>query len=104
MAGPVTEFRAGTRLHSVTCTTEVIVTKGGSGVLTCGGKPMTAEDVHANGARPGQPEEDRTLLGKRYRSPDGAFEALCVRQGTGALELDGVPLELVKPRTLPASD
>lgn len=104
MAAPVTEFRAGIRLHSATCTTEVIVTKGGKGVLTCGGQPMAAEDARATGTRPSQPEEDRTLLGKRYRAPDGAFEVLCVRQGAGALELDGVPLELVKPRILPASD
>ncbi|WP_230202778.1 hypothetical protein [Parafrankia discariae] len=65
---------------------------------------MTTQDVQATGTRPGRPEEDRTLLGKRYRAPGGTFEALCVRQGAGALELDGLPLELVKPRTLPASD
>ncbi|WP_230205175.1 hypothetical protein [Parafrankia elaeagni] len=74
---------------------------------------MTARGSQVTDARPdgpdlecgsGRPEEAQTLLGKRYRAPGGTFEALCVRQGAGALELDGVPLELVKPRILPASD
>jgi hypothetical protein len=29
---------------------------------------------------------------------------LCVGQGSGWLAFDGVPLELVKPKALPASD
>lgn len=98
------ELKPGTRLRSVMCTAEVIVTSRGAGTLTCGGKPMADGGDGFAGLPQGEPSQDRTLLGKRYRAPAGTLEVLCVRQGSGALHLDGVPLELVKPKTLPASD
>jgi len=104
----VPEVKLGTRLRSVACSTEVVLTNGSppQGDLTCGGHPMVpSEDATAAAPSPrGDVAADRTLLGKRYRSADGTIEVLCLRQGAGALAVDGVPLELVRPKTLPASD
>jgi hypothetical protein len=100
--------KLGTRLRSVACHTEVIVTKGSpaQGALSCSGQPMvpSEEADTASAARSGDIALDRTLLGKRYRTADGSIEVLCVHQGQGALTLGGMPLELVKPKLLPASD
>jgi hypothetical protein len=108
----VTELRAGTRLRSTTSTTVVLVTRGDSGVLTCGGQPMVpAEDIQAPPASPGhdlssQPADDtgETILGKRYHSPDGTLQVLCIQQGAGTLAINGTALELIKPKLLPSSD
>ncbi len=102
------EVKLGTRLRSVVCTTEVIVTKGSPprGALSCSGQPMVpSEGADTTPAVPsGDVALDRTLLGKRYRTADGSIEVLCVHQGRGALAVGGMPLELVKPKLLPASD
>jgi hypothetical protein len=83
--------------------TEIIVTMAGEGSLTCGGRPMvpleTAETTTFPVALPGV-----TLIGRRYHAPDRQLQVLCTRQGPGTLELDGKPLELIKPKLLPASD
>ncbi len=102
------EVRPGTRLRSVVCRTEVIVTMGSpsQGALTCGGQPMVPnEGAHPAPASPsGNIALDKTLLGKRYRTAAGSIEVLCVHQGRGAVAVDGTPLEMVKPKLLPASD
>jgi hypothetical protein len=104
----VAEIKLGTRLRSAVCNTEVIVTKGSpfEGALTCGGQPMVLSEGAgaAPATRSGDIALDKTLLGKRYRTADGSIEMLCVHQGRGALAIDGMPLELVKPKLLPASD
>jgi hypothetical protein len=104
----VTQLHPGTRLRCTNSTTVVIITMGGQGALTCGGEPMipATEAQSAGASPPAEPSEGstRTLLGKRYRAPDGTLQVLCVRQGSGELALDGVSLELVKPKLLPASD
>jgi hypothetical protein len=103
----VTELKAGTRLRSLTSSTEVIVTMGSPGVLTCGGEPMvpTAKDEPAPEPAAAVSADDETiLLGKRYSAPHGTLQVLCVRQGTGNLAVNGVPLQLIKPKMLAASD
>lgn len=99
-------LQPGIRLRSAACTTEVIVTRGGQGLITCGGHPMvaTAGDTPGGAEIPGGPSAARTLLGKRYRAVTGTLEVLCIRQGVGTLQLDGMPLQLVTPKPLPASD
>jgi hypothetical protein len=98
----------GTRLRSVECATEVVLTMGAlaEGALTCGGEPMVPRESSDDASElpPGDPVEDRALLGKRYRSPDGTVEVLCTHQGRGELAIDAVRLEMVKPKLLPASD
>jgi hypothetical protein len=102
------EVKLGTRLRSVVCHTEVILTKGSphEGALSCSGQPMVpSEGAETAPAVPsGDIALDKTLLGKRYRTADGTIEVLCVHQGRGALAVGGLPLELVKPKLLPASD
>lgn len=77
------------------------------GAITCGGRPMLP--VGGLGGAPtalagGEATADGTMLGRRYRDPEGTVELLCVRQGRGSLALAGTSLELVKPRTMPATD
>ncbi|CAN7242485.1 hypothetical protein LJR225_001070 [Phenylobacterium sp. LjRoot225] len=102
----MTALTPGRRLRSATCTTEVLVVAPGAGVLTCGGKPMAPASgaSEAAASTPAGGQACGTLLGKRYRSPDGRLQLLCLRQGDGRLALDGVPLEVMTPKTLPASD
>jgi hypothetical protein len=100
------DLTPGTRMRSVSCTTEIIVIAGRAGELTCDGQRMIPKsETDASPAPPrDDPANDATLLGKRYRTPDGTVQVLCVQQGRGALAFDGILLELIKPKTLPASD
>lgn len=100
----MTHLEPGARLRSAQCSVEVMVTHAGTGILTCGNHPMLRTGEATPGSRSTHSPDDRTLLGKRYRAPHGTLQVLCLRQGPGALELDGKPLELLKPKTLPASD
>jgi hypothetical protein len=103
----VTQLHAGVRLRSLTSTTEVLITMGSDGVLTCGGQamvPVTEAEIRTEPSPGGVGDEGRTLLGKRYQAPNGTLQVLCVRQGNGTLAFDGVPLQLLKPKLLPASD
>lgn len=103
----MSELKAGTRLKSVAGGAEVIVTIGGDGVITCGGSPMLPSTAAAPSTSPksGDVDEPRLVLGKRYRTADRSVEVLCVRQGTGALQLDGAPMDLLTQlKPLPASD
>ena len=103
----MTPLKVGTRLRSTVGTAEVIVTKGSPATITCAGTvmvPVESDDVlrptRASVADAGQ----LILVGKRYQTPDGAAQVLCVKQGEGDLEIDGVPTEMIKPKLLPASD
>ena len=100
------QLKVGQRWRGAGSAVEVIVIRAGRGEvnLTCGGEPMTpAGDavaaVPASGA-----EGPQTQIGKRYTIPDGDLELLCVKGGTGELATDGVPLTLMEPKKLPASD
>ena len=98
------QLKAGTKLHSAVCDTDVMVIKGSGDVaLTCGGAPMTT-------ARTGSPGEidpafaGGTTMGKRYQTGDGSVELLCIKPGKGGLAVDGVPLEIKAAKALPSSD
>ena len=101
------ELKAGSRLKSVTCTTEIMVVRPPQvpARLQCGGydmKPaseagapaMPLESAHAGG----------TLLGKRYADEAAGMEVLCVKAGQGVLSLDGRALAVKQAKSLPASD
>ena len=97
-------MKAGTKLKSTVCETEVLVVKASpSGVLTCGGSPLVQE-------RPAERGEidpafaGGTQLGKRYTNPEQTIEVLCIKPGAGSLALDGVALSLKEAKPLPASD
>ena len=102
------EVKAGTRLRSVVCGTEIIVVRAKSTELDlrCGGRPMVpidAEPAEKLTAEPGFADEP-TLLGKRYSDSADTVEVLCVVAGPSTLSLGPTPLAVKGPRPLPASD
>ena len=100
----MTEFKAGTQLRSAVSPTAVIVTMGGEGIMTGGGVPVVPATADQLSEQTSDPVDGVTLLGKRYQASEGAFQVLCTHQGEGVHALDGIPLDLVKPKVLPAWD
>lgn len=100
------ELKAGTRLKSAVCATEVIIVKapGGDVDVTCGGSPMTAPDVDASGGDPAAGADEGTQMGKRYVNDDEELELLCTKPGDGSLGVGSTLLTLKEAKTLPASD
>jgi hypothetical protein len=99
------QLKVGQRWRSAGSSVEVIVIRAGSGEvnLTCGGEPMAAAGGGA--AQPGSAADGpQTQIGKRYTTAAGDLELLCVKGGAGELAADGVPLVLMQPKSLPASD
>jgi hypothetical protein len=43
-------------------------------------------------------------MGKRYADEQIGLELLCTKPGQGTIAVNGVPLTLVGPKLLPASD
>jgi hypothetical protein len=99
-------LKAGTRLRSTACSTEIIVVKAPAEAveITCGGAPMgdpaTTEAVGGGAPAPGT----GTAMGKRYVNEDGSLEVLCTKPGTGVLAAAGHDLQLKEAKPLPASD
>ena len=100
------ELKAGSRLKSAVCTTEVIVVKapGGEVDVTCGGSAMIAPDGDAAGGSPAAGADEGTQMGKRYVTEDEEVELLCTKPGDGSLGVGGTLLALKEAKTLPASD
>lgn len=100
------QLKAGTRLRSVTDTTEVVVVKtpGEPVDLRCGGRPLVAMDaeVTSQGIEPGF--DGGTQLGKRYADEDLGLEVLCTKGGDGSLSVGDVVLDVKGAKPLPASD
>ncbi|MGW0593734.1 hypothetical protein [Streptosporangium sp. NPDC002607] len=100
-------LKAGDRLRSRVCTTEVIVVRatGDDVSVCCGGLPMARGDEVVEkpsaGSAPGAPG---TLLGKRYSDEARRVELLCVQAGDGPLTIDGQVLSTQTAKPLPASD
>src|SRR5665213_1694720 len=100
------EIKAGARLKSAVCDTEVVVTKGvadGPG-LYCGGSPMLGAGETGSGASLDPSRADGTVLGKRYTDAAGDLEVLCVKAGKGTLCLGEEPLVIRQAKPLPSSD
>lgn len=99
-------LKAGARLKSAVCDTEVMVIRAPAQdlVLQCGG----AEMLPAAGAKSGAPIDPAfnggTLIGKRYVNHDESLELLCTKGGQGALSLGAAPLEVKQAKQLPSSD
>ena len=101
------ELKAGSRLRSVVCGTEVIVVKPPEGevVVSCGGQPMV--DIAETTEVAGEPDAslaEGTLLGKRYVDDDLGLELLCTKPGDGSLSIDGQALPTKEAKPLPSSD
>ncbi len=101
------EMKAGARLRSVVCETEVVVVRAPTDEvdLWCGGRPMVAiDDAVEPGGTPEAGQDTGTLLGKRYGDEASGLEVLCTKAGAGSLSLAGVALPVKGAKPLPASD
>ena len=100
------ELKAGTRMKSAVCATEVMViaATGGDVEVTCGGAAMLGAKDTAEGGSVDAAHAAGTLLGKRYVNEAGDVELLCVKPGDGSLAIGGEALVLKEAKALPSSD
>jgi hypothetical protein len=101
------KLKAGTRVKSAVCTTEVMViqTPDADLDLRCGGAPMlTMAEQPAAGGTVAAGAAGGTQIGKRYVNAEGNLELLCIKPGKGSLAIGGAPLALKEAKPLPASD
>jgi hypothetical protein len=96
-------MKPGSKLKSAVCDTEVMVIKGSSVVVECGGAPM-ADDRPAERAAINAAFAEGTKMGKRYVDAAGTVELLCVKPGQGSLSIAGAALLLKDAKPLPSSD
>ncbi|MBY8856801.1 hypothetical protein K7711_09965 [Nocardia sp. CA2R105] len=101
-------LRAGLRLCSQVCDTEVIVVRAGAGpaVLSCGGVPMRERgSAHDRAVTPAGTKMTGSMLGKRYTHPDHpGLEVLVTVAGNGGLSIGDGDLVIKESKPLPASD
>ena len=98
------QTKAGLKLRSTVCSTEVIVVRATSVPveLSCCGAPLTADEVAPPAPAPGA--ATGVLLGKRYADEQTGLELLCTKPGPGELAVDGRPLLVKGAKPLPSSD
>ena len=99
------QLKAGTRLESTTCNTQVVVVKAPADDVDvrCGGAPM--QEVGTGGDKgPITFEGEATLMGKRYADEDLGLELLCTQPGDGALSVGETALLIKGAKPLPSSD
>ncbi len=103
----MTTLKAGSRLKSAVCDTEVMVVRatadevslecGGAAMLALASEKPVAAAVHEAFAQ-------GSLVGKRYTDADERFEFLCTKGGKGCLAIDGAVLVVKQAKALPSSD
>jgi hypothetical protein len=100
------ELKAGTRLKSTVCTTEVIVVRLPTGEVDvrCGGAPMIPIDQSAPPGNVRASHSRGTQLGKRYADADTGLELLCTKAGEGSLSLGDRAILHKEAKPLPSSD
>jgi hypothetical protein len=100
-------LRAGTRLRSMVCDTEVIVVRVPERPVEvcCGGVAMVPfENKRPASVTARSDLADGTLVGKRYADEERGLEILVTKAGKGTLTADGVRLAIKAAKPLPASD
>ncbi len=103
----MSSLKAGARLRSAVCATEVMVIQAPAGgvELTCGGAPMLPRDEEPPAGAALSPDaKDGTQIGKRYVNEAGDLEVLCTKPGEGSLAAAGVALVIKGAKPLPSSD
>jgi hypothetical protein len=101
------QLKAGTRLRSAVCSTEVMVVAAPADdvEVTCGGAPMLAITSQPPAGISMSPDAAKgTALGKRYLNEAGDLELLCTKPGEGSLGVGGTLLTLKEAKPLPSSD
>jgi hypothetical protein len=100
-------LKAGTRLKSAVCNTEVMVVAAPKDEveLSCGGVPILALGAEApEGAAISGDASEGTQIGKRYVNEAGDLEVLCTKPGDGSLAANGAALAIKAAKPLPSSD
>jgi hypothetical protein len=99
-------LKAGARLKSAVCDTQVMVIAlpAGDVALTCGGAAMLEPASTAARTEVHPEHKNGTQIGKRYVNADGTLELLCTKPGEGSLAASGAPLKLKEAKALPSSD
>lgn len=101
------QIKAGSRLFSAVCTTEMIAVKvpAGDVNLTIGGSaPVASAAERVAGGAVADGHGGGAAMGKRYVDQDDSIELLCTKPGPGVPALNGVLLVLKEAKALPASD
>jgi hypothetical protein len=101
------DLKAGTRLKSAVCSTEVMVVAAPKEAVevTCGGAPLVALGTDApEGVSISADASEGTQIGKRYVNEAGDLEILCTKPGDGSLGANGVALTIKAAKPLPSSD
>ena len=101
------QLKAGSRLKSAVCDTEVMVVLAPDGDVdvTCGGAPMFDLGGEAPaGATLSDDAAEGTQIGKRYVNEAGDLELLCTKPGKGSLGAAGALLTVKGAKPLPSSD
>ena len=101
------QIKAGVRLHSAVCATEVIVVKAPADEvdLRCGGHALLAHGVASpEGLAADAAFSEGTKMGKRYSDAGGTLELLCTKPGVGSLSLGSEPILVKDAKALPSSD
>lgn len=100
------QLKAGARLKSTVCDTQVMVIAAPQGelALTCGGAPLADVAAQITKGTLNPDHKNGTQIGKRYVNADGKLELLCTKPGQGSLALDGAALKLKEAKALPSSD
>jgi len=100
-------LKAGARLKSAVCATQIMVLRVPPVALEigCGGHPM----VPMQEAPPADLVLDAafaepSLTGKRYVDAGETMEFLCTKGGAGTLSVDGIRLGVKQAKALPSSD
>ena len=99
-------LKAGTRLKSAVCSTEIMVVAAPKDdvELSCGGAGVIELGDEAGGGSPSDEAKEGTQIGKRYTNEAGDLEVLCTKPGEGSLAAGGVLLTIKGAKPLPSSD
>jgi len=100
------KLKAGSRLKSAVCDTQVMVISAPAGDvdLRCGGAALTELSVTAPRGAIHPDHKNGTQIGKRYVNDDGSLELLCTKPGEGSLAVGEARLKLKEAKALPSSD
>lgn len=100
------ELKAGVRLQSTVCDTQVAVVRADVTHidLRCGGQPMVALGEHRGDGSPTPGFDEGTQIGKRYVDAGESIEILCTKPGDGSLSVGDEPLVVKGAKPLPSSD
>jgi hypothetical protein len=98
-------LKAGTRLKSSVCATELMVVGAPKDEveITCGGAPLIAMGEEGSGTL-SEDAKGGTQVGKRYVNEAGDLEILCTKPGEGSLAANGTALTIKGAKPLPSSD